>query len=140
MIVAKLNRLLQLVEHRHAEALKELNLTSRQVLVMRSIAEHGDRPSQTEIVTGTGMDRSTLSDVMRRLSKRNLVKRERSRTDSRAWKLALTSEGRQTVERAARAMARAEKAAQKEIAGLAAAEAAVDRCLAALTPALAAAE
>jgi DNA-binding MarR family transcriptional regulator len=55
------------------------------------------RPSQTELVNRTGIDRSTLSDVVRRLQKRRLLQRRRTKDDARAYTVALTDKGRQVL-------------------------------------------
>jgi DNA-binding MarR family transcriptional regulator len=49
--------------------------------------------SQTGVVERTGIDRSTLADIVRRLAKRSLVQRRRSRGDARAYVLKLSGEG-----------------------------------------------
>jgi DNA-binding MarR family transcriptional regulator len=46
------------------------------------------------LVEHTGIDRSTMADVVRRLVKKRLVHRRRSRHDSRAYALLITPEGR----------------------------------------------
>jgi DNA-binding MarR family transcriptional regulator len=50
--------------------------------------------SQTQIVDLTGIDRSTLADIVKRLVKRGLLNRRRSRSDARAYVVRLTPEGR----------------------------------------------
>jgi DNA-binding MarR family transcriptional regulator len=52
------------------------------------------------VVERTGIDRSTLADVVRRLAKRGLVQRRRSRADARAYVLKLTGEGERVLRRA----------------------------------------
>ena len=50
-------------------------------------------PSQTDLVALTGIDRSTLADIVRRLVDRGLVHRKRTKHDARAYQLALTEKG-----------------------------------------------
>lgn len=54
-------------------------------------------PSQTQLVAVTGIDRSTMADVMRRLVKNGYVARRRSRADARRYVLTLTPEGRRAA-------------------------------------------
>lgn len=61
--------------------------------------------SQTGVVNLTGIDRSTLADIVRRLTKRGLLHRRRSRQDARAYVLKLTEEGERVL-KAAEPMAR----------------------------------
>jgi DNA-binding MarR family transcriptional regulator len=67
-------------------------LTPRQLAVLMTVA-HSEGASQTRIVEATGIDRSTLADVVRRLVKRKLLQRRRTRQDARAYAVTLTEEG-----------------------------------------------
>lgn len=67
-------------------------LTPRQYAVMAAIAD-SKLPSQTDLVALTGIDRSTLADIVRRLVDRGLVHRKRTKHDARAYQLALTEKG-----------------------------------------------
>ena len=49
--------------------------------------------SQTEIVNRTGIDRSTLADVVKRMIRKGLLHRRRSKTDARAYQVTLTERG-----------------------------------------------
>jgi DNA-binding MarR family transcriptional regulator len=49
--------------------------------------------SQRELVDATGIDKSTLKEMLGRMVKRGWVRRERDPDDSRAWTMHLTSEG-----------------------------------------------
>ena len=69
------------------------SLTPRQYIVLAALAEHGG-VSQTDIVARSGIDRSTLADIMRRLLKQGLLQRRRSKKDSRAYVVTLTDDGR----------------------------------------------
>ncbi len=55
--------------------------------------------SQTGIVERTGIDRSTLADIVRRLSKKGLLQRRRTREDARAYAVKLTDEGEKLLRR-----------------------------------------
>lgn len=67
-------------------------MTPRQHSVLRAILANPGL-SQVMLVQATEIDRSTLSDIVRRLTKRGLVKRSRSRKDGRAFDVRLTQIG-----------------------------------------------
>jgi DNA-binding MarR family transcriptional regulator len=49
--------------------------------------------SQRELVDATGIDKSTLKEMLGRMVKRGWVRRERDPDDSRAWTMHLTPDG-----------------------------------------------
>lgn len=73
-------------------------LTPRQFAILDTIK---DNPgiSQTGLVMLTGIDRSTLADIVRRLLERNLVQRERTEKDARAYSVKLTRKGAGTLKK-----------------------------------------
>lgn len=82
-------------------------LTMRQFAVLATVArEQGLR--QTDLVDLTGIDRSTLADIVQRLVERNLLERVRTKTDGRAYAVSLTEHGRTVLTNAEPATARAE--------------------------------
>jgi DNA-binding MarR family transcriptional regulator len=90
--------------HRASQAADELfasetsgaDLTPRQFAVLAAL-EVLESASQTQIVDATGIDRSTLADIVKRLVKRGLLNRRRSRSDARAYVVRLTPEGRSVL-------------------------------------------
>lgn len=60
--------------------------------------------SQTTLVDLSGVDRSTLSDIVRRLIDGGLIDRRDNKYDSRAWTLVLTKKG-ETLTRESTAIA-----------------------------------
>jgi len=95
-----LHRTSQYADERFAAACGSDALTARQFIVLDAVATL-DRPSQIEICEKSGIDRSTLADMVRRLTARGLISRRRTREDARRYALKLTDEGRQILERAA---------------------------------------
>lgn len=67
--------------------------TLAQFEVLNAIAS-ADGPSQTFICRKTGMDRSTVAEVTRRLVTRGFATRQRTQQDERAYAVSLTAEGR----------------------------------------------
>jgi DNA-binding MarR family transcriptional regulator len=66
--------------------------------------------SQTALVEITGIDRSTLAEMVRRMLERNLITRKRTETDLRANAVAITPGGRKALRSARAAADRAERA------------------------------
>lgn len=75
------------------------DLTPRQLAVLVSVAEQ-EGLSQTHLVEKTGIDRSTLADIVRRMLKKGLLQRRRTREDARAYAVKLTEEGRRVLDKA----------------------------------------
>jgi MarR family transcriptional regulator, temperature-dependent positive regulator of motility len=79
----------------HAE-MKDGDLTPRQLAVLVTVA-HNEGLSQTGLVDRTGIDRSTLADIVRRMQKKGLLQRRRTKEDARAYAVKLTDEGRKVL-------------------------------------------
>jgi DNA-binding MarR family transcriptional regulator len=79
----------------HAE-LKDGDLTPRQLAVLLTVANN-EGLSQTGLVDRTGIDRSTLADIVRRMQKKGLLQRRRTKEDARAYAVRLTDEGRRVL-------------------------------------------
>ncbi|MBL8559335.1 MAG: MarR family transcriptional regulator [Hyphomonadaceae bacterium] len=95
-----LHRAQQRAEEVFAASLGDDNVTLRQFAVLAAVSEKAGR-TQTELVRITGIDRSTLADMMDRLEKKGLVAREKSDTDKRAKIVRLTGKGRTRLAEAA---------------------------------------
>jgi DNA-binding MarR family transcriptional regulator len=80
----------------HAET-NGLDITPRQFAVLEKINEQ-EGLSQTSLVERTGVDRSTMGNVVQRLVTKRLVHRRRTASDARAYELTLTTEGREVLE------------------------------------------
>ena len=93
---ALLHRANQITTERFADAIGDSEMTARQVQVLQAIEEN-EGLSQTKIVNLTGIDRSTLADIIRRLSKRKLIERRRTKEDARAYAVKLTDAGRREL-------------------------------------------
>ena len=94
-----LHRAMQVGTERFARELGDTDLTARQLVILKAIAAN-EGASQTAIVNLTGVDRSTLADVVKRLLQRRLLARKRSKADARAYQLTLTDDGRAAVAQA----------------------------------------
>ena len=79
----------------HAE-MKDGDLTPRQLAVLVTVANN-EGISQTGLVESTGIDRSTLADIVSRMLKKGLLQRRRTKEDARAYAVKLTEEGRRIL-------------------------------------------
>ena len=70
----------------------EGDLTPRQYAILVAVSQN-EGVSQTQLVEKTGVDRSTLADVVRRMLKKGLLQRRRTKDDARAYAVRLTEEG-----------------------------------------------
>jgi DNA-binding MarR family transcriptional regulator len=70
----------------------EGDLTPRQYAVLVAVSQN-EGLSQTQLVDRTGIDRSTLADIVRRMLKKGLLQRRRTKDDARAYSVKLTDEG-----------------------------------------------
>jgi DNA-binding MarR family transcriptional regulator len=85
-----LHRAEQLAADRFSQLIDAVTL--RQFAVLVAIAEQPGL-SQSDLVRATGIDRSTLADMMNRLAKRGLVQRTESTQDARAYSVRLSASG-----------------------------------------------
>ena len=72
------------------------DLTPRQLAVLITVAGN-EGMSQTGLVERTGIDRSTLADIVRRMQRKGLLQRRRTREDARAYAVRLTDEGKKLL-------------------------------------------
>ncbi len=103
-----LHRAEQLAGDRFAQLVGD-GVTLRQFAVLAAISETPGL-SQSDLVRATGVDRSTLADIMSRMERRGWVTRAASALDGRAHAVRLTSAGEEVL-RAATNHARAADAA-----------------------------
>jgi DNA-binding MarR family transcriptional regulator len=87
-----LHRACQVADSVFNEEAGRTGLTTRQFVVLVAIANNRD-VSQTGLVQSTGIDRSTVAEIVKRLLRRGLIKRKRTRLDARAYAVRLTEEG-----------------------------------------------
>ncbi|HEY1449088.1 MAG TPA: MarR family winged helix-turn-helix transcriptional regulator, partial [Caulobacteraceae bacterium] len=88
-----LHRALQLALDYHSEAAGPGAITQRQYTVLAAAAAQ-DGLTQNDLVRATGIDRSTLADLVARMLTKGLLVRERSATDARANSVRLSDAGR----------------------------------------------
>lgn len=79
-----------------------LKLTASQHIVLSAVRDNPGK-TQTDLVHATGIDRSTLADIVTRLQSRRLVERRRLKHDARAYAVRLSIQGEEMMRRAAEA-------------------------------------
>jgi DNA-binding MarR family transcriptional regulator len=107
-----LHRALQRALDLYAKAAGANAVTHRQFAVL-SAAAGAEGLSQTDLVRATGIDRSTLADLVARMIGKGLLERERSSADGRANAVRLTDMGRAALDQAAPKAADADQALLK---------------------------
>src|SRR6201986_4351764 len=71
-------------------------LTKQQFTILCAL-EHNEGASQTTLVEITGIDRSTLAEMARRMVDKGLLERERTEEDLRANAVVITANGRKAL-------------------------------------------
>ena len=106
-----LHRAVQLALDFHAEAAAPGTITQRQftVLAAAGAAPYPDGGrTQNDLVRATGIDRSTLADLVARMLAKGLLQRARSATDARANIVRLSTSGRAALDAVAPSSAAAD--------------------------------
>lgn len=94
-----MHRALQLALDIYAEEAGPDGLTQRQFAVLEA-ASHKAGLTQTDLVRATGIDRSTLADLVARMTAKGLLQRERSTLDARAKAVRLSAAGQAALDAA----------------------------------------
>lgn len=102
-----LHRACQVADSIFNEETGKTGLTTRQFAVLVAVGQNRDI-SQTGLVQVTGIDRSTVAEIVKRLLRRGLIKRKRTRLDARAYAVRLTDEGEALMREAEPAAKKAE--------------------------------
>ncbi len=82
-----------------ADAAGTDGLTPRQFAVLAVVYDE-EGLTQTELVDRTGIDRSTLADIVARLLSRGMIQRRRAKNDGRAYAIKLTAQGAKALREA----------------------------------------
>ncbi|WP_417232928.1 MarR family winged helix-turn-helix transcriptional regulator [Brevundimonas sp.] len=87
-----IHRALQLALDIYAAETGPDGLTQRQFAVLEAVSQKSGL-TQTDLVRTTGIDRSTLADLVVRMTRKGLLERERSVIDARAMAVRLSDAG-----------------------------------------------
>jgi DNA-binding MarR family transcriptional regulator len=94
-----MHRALQLALDIYAAETGPDGLTQRQFAVLEAVSQKSGL-TQTDLVRATGIDRSTLADLVARMTTKGLLERERSAIDARAMAVRLSDAGAAALEAA----------------------------------------
>jgi DNA-binding MarR family transcriptional regulator len=75
------------------------DITPRQYAVLSALAKY-QTATQTQIVNDTGIDRSTVAEIVKRLLRRGAITRRRAKDDARAYAVSLTPTGQTLLRQA----------------------------------------
>jgi DNA-binding MarR family transcriptional regulator len=84
------------------------DLTKQQFTVLAAV-EQNEGMSQTDLVAITGIDRSTLAEMIRRMIEKGLLDRERTESDQRANAVRIAASGKKALRGARTASERVER-------------------------------
>ncbi len=109
-----LHRAVQFAADRFVAAIGDSNVTLRQFTVLCALEAQAGL-TQTALVGVTGIDRSTLAELVTRMAAKSLVVRQRAEQDGRANIVRLTEQGRAELEALRPRVARADEAILKAL-------------------------
>jgi len=104
-----LHRAQQFASERFSAAMGEAKLTPRQFAVLSATAAE-EGLTQTQLVKSTGIDRSTLAELVSRMVRNGLLARKKLPEDARANAVHLTDEGRTALAAATQGASEADRA------------------------------
>jgi DNA-binding MarR family transcriptional regulator len=96
-IIHLLHRASQRATEIFALETRSFDITARQYAVLLAVAQQ-EGLSQTDLVRLTGIDRSTLADVVQRLLRRGIIEREKTTQDGRTYAVTLSARGHELLE------------------------------------------
>lgn len=83
------------------------SLTPRQFAVLTVVSQN-EGLTQNDLVARTGIDRSTLADIVARLLSRGMIQRRRAKDDGRAYAIKISAQGAKALREAQPAAAAAD--------------------------------
>lgn len=102
-----LRRAQQYANDLYAKGVGASGPTPRQFEVLFAVSQN-EGLSQTDLVHETGIDRSTLADMIARMIKKGLLSRKRTKDDARANAVSITPSGKRMLSSAMASVNRAE--------------------------------
>ena len=94
-----LKRAAQFSNHIYMDEVGKSGLTHRQFTVLLAV-DNNDGKSQTDLVKVTGIDRSTLADLVARLLAQGYLQRRRTKDDGRTNAIRITAVGKKMLKTA----------------------------------------
>ena len=96
-LLVSLRQVIRAIDLYSKKLSKETGLTSPQLLVLQAIAAH-DEAMVKEIAETINLSSATITSILDRLEKRELVIRRRSTTDKRKVGVSLTEQGKEIIQ------------------------------------------
>ena len=103
-----LRRAQQYANDLYAKEVGSKGPTPRQFEVLSVVAAK-EGLSQTDLVEATGIDRSTLADMIARMIKKGLLSRKRTKEDARANAVSITASGKRMLNGAMSSVSKSDK-------------------------------
>lgn len=107
-----LRRAQQYAHDLYAQEVGSSGPTPRQFEVLHTVSQN-EGLSQTDLVRSTGIDRSTLADMIARMIKKGLLSRKRTKEDARANAVSITAKGKTMLKNAQSGVNKAESSTLK---------------------------
>ena len=98
-ILISLRRIMRAADLHSQKLMKESGLTAPQLLVMQAIAKEGS-PSTSALARSIAVSQATMTRIIDRLVRADLVRRDKSSSDKRVVNISLTDAGQKKLESA----------------------------------------
>ncbi len=98
-ILISIRRIMRAIDLQSKRLVKMSGLTAPQLVVMQALRRDG-KVSPSSVARTVALSQATITSILDRLEKANLVRRERSETDKRIVYACLTTEGQKRLEEA----------------------------------------
>jgi DNA-binding MarR family transcriptional regulator len=98
-ILVALRRITRAIDLHSKKLERQVGLTVPQILILQAVDEEGSL-SVKELARRVSLSQATVTSVLDRLVKKDLVQRERNLTDRRSVSILLTREGKAQIENA----------------------------------------
>lgn len=98
-ILISIRRIMRAIDLQSKKLVKQTGLTAPQLVVMQAIRKVG-RASPSVVAREVALSQATITSILDRLEKAELVRRERSKSDKRIVYACLTTDGQRRLEEA----------------------------------------
>ncbi len=95
-VLIALRQIIRSIDIRSKRLVKQFGLTGPQLLILQEIAGAGEITA-SELAKAISLSQATVTGILERLEKRNLIARRRSNSDRRRVKVSVTPNGRQLL-------------------------------------------
>ena len=95
-LLISLRRIVQAIELHSTRLTKEFGLTGPQLVILQEIASH-DMISVSQLAKTVSLSQATVTDITKRLERKDLIARIKGREDKRRTDLSLSDKGRELL-------------------------------------------